>query len=302
MSTPDLRQIEKEFKEKRIPEVESTGRSIPREEWEYNIVPALRARAERSDTTPDQYREQLYQSWKVTDQLFYSLHCNYPHPEDNEKASGFWHHRSFDPFRAHDRTRGIAIDKDSLLGTAAHYLSHPTIQVDRVDWILLDSIVFTELEAYAHHVLASRAGTGVNWAFAFADHSATQYYALSVLFWVLGLLWNFAAAPVTAYYLYVGGHPSAALCVLALWVLYQGWRLVTYPIRWRIRRKARQLIQHLVDVYIILGDNTISPRKLKDTLDKAAAAGVVLDGAVFTVVDRIMARDPTAFIPPTREF
>ena len=55
--------------------------------------------------------------------------------------------------------------------------------------------------------------------------------------------------------------------------------------------------QQLRDLYGILGDITISPRKLKESLDKAVAVGVSLDGAVFTIVDRAIARDPTAFIP-----
>ena len=50
-------------------------------------------------------------------------------------------------------------------------------------------------------------------------------------------------------------------------------------------------------MYHILGTDTISPRKLKESLDKGAEAGVVLDGAVYTIVDRMIARDPTAFIP-----
>jgi hypothetical protein len=47
----------------------------------------------------------------------------------------------------------------------------------------------------------------------------------------------------------------------------------------------------------MLGEKTISPRKLREELDSAAAAGVVFDSAVFTIVDRIVARDPTAFFP-----
>jgi len=33
----------------------------------------------------------------------------------------------------------------------------------------------------------------------------------------------------------------------------------------------------------MLGDGTISPRRFKETLDKVAAEGVVLDGAVFSL-------------------
>jgi len=99
------------------------------------------------------------------------------------------------------------------------------------------------------------------------------------------------------YYLASRDHGTAALVVGGIWALLFVWAVVTYPIRWRARRKSGKLLHHLIDLYRLLGDETISPRKLKETLDTATASGVVLDGAVFTIVDRLLVRDPTAFIP-----
>jgi hypothetical protein len=46
----------------------------------------------------------------------------------------------------------------------------------------------------------------------------------------------------------------------------------------------------------MLADRIISPRKLREKLDLAAADGIVVDGAVTAIVDRMVARDPAAFI------
>ncbi|WP_321884721.1 hypothetical protein [Paraburkholderia bannensis] len=64
-----------------------------------------------------------------------------------------------------------------------------------------------------------------------------------------------------------------------------------------MRRKNKALLARMLDLYRILGDSTISPRLLKDALDRAAEEGVVLDGAVFSIVDRIIVKDATAFVP-----
>jgi hypothetical protein len=87
------------------------------------------------------------------------------------------------------------------------------------------------------------------------------------------------------------------MATAGMWLIALALQAISYPARRRARRKAAALLQYLIDLYSILGGNTVSPRKLRETLDTAAAAGVVLDGAVFTIVDRLTALDPTAFIP-----
>jgi hypothetical protein len=237
----------------------------------------------------------MYYAWTVTRELFDALHYG-----SDTEAKCYWKHQEFDRFRVHDSGRGIAIDKHLLINTAMLYLSHAEIQVNKLDWILLDAIVFQELEAYAYHVFLTRGGAGFNWAAIFESRNAIKYYGLTLIFWLLGLLVTFVAPPAAAYYLFAHDHQTAAVVVAVLWMLSLGYRLLTYPFRWRARRKAWRLLQCLIDVYRILGDRTISPRRLKEALDTAAADGVVLDGAVFTIVDRIIIKDPTAFIPTFR--
>jgi hypothetical protein len=46
----------------------------------------------------------------------------------------------------------------------------------------------------------------------------------------------------------------------------------------------------------MLGHKAISPRKLRERMDAATADGIVFDGAITAIVDRMIAREPTAFI------
>ena len=173
----------------------------------------------------------------------------------------------------------------------------PIFELPSSSWLFLDAIVFQELNAYGEHLLSTKAGTGINWAAAFAQGNQVKYYSYLFLFSLIGFGLKFLALPVLAYFLVVRSHPVGAVAALGLWLVFLVVSLLTYPARRRHRRKATALLQHLVDLYSLLASTTISPRKLKEALDTAVAAGVVLDGAAFTIVDRLVALDPTAFIP-----
>lgn len=265
------------------------------QEFNHFTGPALKARARRDGYTADQHKSMWIRAWDVTHQLFDALHSGLT--DEKTKPQYFWRHQSFNVLRTDDRTRGFDILKDSLLSVAALYLGHPEIRTNRFDWLFLDAIVFQELEAYGEHVFSTKAGTGMNWAAVFAQGSQWKYHLFQVLFSLIGFALNFLVLPVAAYYLAVHDHPIGAMVTAGVWAITIVLKIISYPARRRARRKAATLLQHLIDLYRILADNTISPRKLKESLDAASAAGVVLDGAVFTIVDRLIALDSTAFIP-----
>ncbi len=192
---------------------------------------------------------------------------------------------------------GGDINKSELSEVAARYLQLPEIQANRLDWIFLDSIVLSEFEAFARDMLSTRAGTGMNWAAAFAGSSELKYYGYSFLFSIIGVILAYALPIAAIYYLATKGHETGAIVLLAIWALFTLWKFVTYPLRFLARRKARKLLQHLFKLYRALGENTISPTRWRMMLDAATRDGVALDGAAFTIIDRAIARDATAFIP-----
>lgn len=294
-----MEKFDEEFEAHFAENLDPIKRSLFLSEWAHSSLPALHANALRNRWTAEQYRVANNVTWGLTEKLFDALHSNWFRTslKEEEKPRSFWYHQSLDLFRLSDATRGFDINKAELVDAASLYLGKPDIRSNRLDWIFLDAIVFAELEAYADHVFASRAGTGINWAATFANRSQARYHVLQIAFGIVGFALKFVAMPVIAYFLFIAEHNVAAIVVLGLWIVTLAWQLVTFPIRWRARRNARKLLQHLVDLHLLLGGNTISPRKLKEALDKAAGDGVVLDGAVFTIVDRLVARDPTAFIP-----
>jgi hypothetical protein len=296
MDDNDLCQIDVSLKERWDEEVESVSELIS-PIWEGSILPSLKANALKDNCAQDEFRERWIRARRVTEQLFRALHNNAFYASDSEKPTYFWYHQHFDLLRSLDRTRGISIYKEQLVEVAATYLSHPAIRTNKMDWLLLDAFVFAELDLYTDYVVTCKAGTGINWAAAFANKSLVKYSALTLLFTCIGFVLRFIIPAVAVYFLGLEGFATSALWLAGGWILYLIYRLIGFPGRWRARRKAAKLLQHLVDVYGLLGDGTISPRKLQESLDKATAAGVVFDGAVFSLVDRMVERDAAAFIP-----
>lgn len=264
---------------------------------EGSIIPSLKARALAENWTGEQFHVASIRAIGLTADLFGALHNN-AHSDiapQNERPRFYWVHQKFDFLRANDAKRGIDIYKDEMLRIAAEYLSHPEIRSNKFDWLLMDAIVFAELDAFAYHTISSQWGTGM--ASAIADGSYPKYFAILASFKLLSVAFSYVVPLVIAYYALSKGHELTGWSVAGLWALGLVWSLIGLPFRWKAGRKAKELLSRMNDVYQLLGDSTISPRLLKDALDKAAAAGVAVDGAVFSIVDRMIARDATAFVP-----
>lgn len=272
-----------------------------REPWRSSVLPTLRARLLSGEHPRQGYEERLRQSMQLLHELYFALHSGASfepeNPKDSKRPRGFWTHQRFSVFQLGDETRGIAPSKPALERAAAHYLDQPLLRTSKLDWVFLDAMVFIELETFAQQCFVTRAGVGTNWAAVFAPREERKYYALSGLLWLArgGVLLGIPLA--AAYGLLQHRSPVLSGSVLAISVLYLLGRLVTHPRRRQIRRKNRVRLDHLSRLYALLAEPTISPRRLRAALEAATADGVVLDETIFAIVDRAMARDPTALIP-----
>lgn len=297
MDTHDFRELERELQQHWKDDEGEDVHPFVEQAWS-PIRESLTTKALAEGVELKAFESRLYRARLLAKNLFEALHQGliYRQYSRGIKPSSYWHHQQFEPLRANDEKRGICIDKSELSATAARYLSQAELQTNAFDWYLLDALVFAELDAFAYHSINTKMGTGFNWALAFSEGSQWKYLLYSFIFGLVGFVLRYVALPALAMYLFYKGHEGFGLTIGAIWILLVGWRLIGIPFRWRAKRKHTELLNNLLSVYTELDGNTLSPRRLRDLLDKAASAGVVLDGAIFSLVDRMMRRDATAFV------
>ena len=268
-----------------------------REIWKYRILPAVRAAAMSESISANDYRDRILVVLDVVVRMNDAMHVYGKYDQQRPEYFKFWTHQQMDLIRAGDESRGFAIARGELIDAATRYVSHPEVQNAPVDWYLIDSLVFAELDSFADSVMTGPVTGSMNWAGVFAHHSQLKYLMYSVLFSILGFVLRYLIPPAAAAYLGTMGHEYIAIAIAAIWALYVFFRLVSLPARWKTRKKAHELLQLMIDAYAHLGNSVISPMRLRDALNKAAAAGVVFDGAVFAIIDRVVERDKNAFVP-----
>jgi hypothetical protein len=267
-------------------------------EWEYPIQSSIQANAVAQGWSEDRYRGALMRGWDALGKLFHGLHpIVWPEGDQSKRAKFFWYHQPFDMKKAGDEKRGFEIDREALAEAATRYLASPDSQTNRMDWLLLDTLVFAEVDSGAVSFKENMTAIGARVAESVAEGNTAKYALWRTAFFVVGFFFSYIAMPLGAYYLAQHGHENWAIGLFGVWVLLMIWAVVTYPFRWRARRKFWKAYKSLQMAYLLLGESTISPRKLKEALDTATSLGCHFNGAVFTIVDRVIARDPTAFIP-----
>jgi hypothetical protein len=292
---PIEQQFDKDLLENYSSRLDAVTKPLVSREFEWKILPGLKANSLRGDITARQYEDIWSIAWRVACQIFEAVQPN----AENRGANPafYWEHQPLPLLYDRYLTCHFNISKAGLIEAAATYLRSPEIRTNRLDWLFLDSFIFEAIVAHAEYLLYEIEGIGTRWAVSRAKADDVRYLWFRLQSWLADVAFNYMAWPGAAYYLVVNDHRMWALTTAVLWGLFQIFRIVLVVERRRSRRTMMKMLKHLRDLYRLLGEKIISPRKLKEELDRAAADDVVIAGAVFTIIDRIVARDATFFNP-----
>jgi hypothetical protein len=204
-----------------------------------------------------------------------------------------WQHKIIDPFDDSNEK----IDGEELKDLAASYVASRSAQNNYLDWCFLDALIFLETTSFLREMMLTRFGTALNNpAFVVSGRSQILYVILKPLFWFIGFAVNYIATLVGGIYFILNDHQYWGWGLIALF----GWTIIAavlfLPKRWKIKKQNMQLLEKMLATYRQLDGATISPRRLKEAADDAARSGVVFDGAVFAIIDRMFERDPSTFV------
>ena len=257
-----------------------------------------------------------------------------PVPDENERTAGerklsdemweakrkwlarlIWSRRDLDQlFRRGTVSREAKpIDKRSLVSIVAKYLERPWMENGFLEWAFVDALVSEETRAFGEHIKGLDPKTGgfsfaATMAYMQAEGDIQKIYwrrlrnslvstavklAFAVVLPVAALWWEWTRGDQQ--WAAWGTIGYAALVVLSI-ARALGRRVI------RLLRPAKpsytellELYAEMARVYRQLEGPVINPSMLRDALHKSQEKGAVWDVSVFSLIDRIVARDPSVW-------
>src|ERR1035438_1946790 len=133
----------------------------------------------------------LIRGWGALGELFHGLHPVVWPEDDSKPAKFFWRHQPVDMKTVGGEKRGFEIDRDALTQAATSYVASPDSQANHMDWLLLDVLVFAEIESGAGSFKENMTALGARVAESVAEGNAFKYALWRSVFFAVGILFNF---------------------------------------------------------------------------------------------------------------
>lgn len=304
----------------RAPRMRQTFEESPEEEWR-NVEREFWARHQRKCGSASQYKpllnalvqrirmmavEQHLDVWTyetklreaedVLEDVTFALKANWNDAPDGK----FWY--GFDLSQLAKRPEcwndASPINPSLLDAATAHYLERPWLQVNRLDWYIINGFLSDEI-LRAMEAIKSGAATGqINFAYLL---SGGKYFG--TIYWRVGLGFaKFVASwillPAIAGFAYYLGHNDAAKWILVLFGILVVLRIILLPSR-LVRRRARRRkaaewedkLMRLTQIKQSCEANTLNPTRLRERIAEAERGETLVSPAVYSILDRAIARD-----------
>lgn len=195
------------------------------------------------------------------------------------------------------------IDSASLDAATAKYLKESWMQLDILDWYILNGFIIDSLIRSAEEVKSGSAYGKTNWAYSLAGGNMFKTLLYRAGFEITRGLLRWILFPVIIALLYFSHHEEYALWTAIPYLIYLLMHIVMWPRRFARKRelkkqisKSQERLAKIETIYNNVFVNTINPTHLKELIQEAEASGINLKPAVHTILDRAIKRDPTALL------
>ncbi|GBE17381.1 hypothetical protein BMS3Abin15_01226 [bacterium BMS3Abin15] len=277
----------------------------------YQIAKSLRVKVQECSINerlnPEEYEQRLHILTDFLDDIrlsFIEIDFDSDLNDKNENKQHLWYHRSSQQVQGLNDQDTKETNKDVLLETAAKYLKYEWLQLNSIDWIFLDSLIFSELAGYRESIVSGEVFGKINWNYILAGGNMEKNYWITLKKALAFFVIRYIIPPAVIAVLFYFDHKDASLVVGGLYIAYLIIRIIMWPFRYRKRNKEEKdyldhfdRLQKMVNVYYYCKLPVISPSTLKSSLQKALDSGVVFDGVVHAILNRVLERDRNVFIP-----
>lgn len=269
-----------------------------------NIRKKIRERSLSDKLDPNDYHDRLVEMYDFVGNLYDALN-GYPLKSDIKKeCHEIWYHRT------EEQIIGIRkihkehfINRDELLDTLSIYLTNPWLQLDLIDWIFLDSLVFDQIESYREEIYSGKTIGKENWNYILARGDLNEFNLLEIKksLSTIGFLYILPLSIIGILF-YIGLEDIAIFPTIGF-IIFVLFKVSLFP--FRIFKKRKAVMPHLVKLgqmcvlYHYCKPPILSLETIDRCLDKAIKNDINFDGALFALVKRIRSVKEDLFLPYT---
>jgi hypothetical protein len=265
-----------------------------------HLIPRIRRSAEKGSLQADEYYSRLREAEEVVDDLAFALSAHWR----KKKGGWIWFKPGLDSlkFRPDDWDDVSPVDKSSLDTATARYLQRPWMQLNLLDWYILNGYIFDETARLADGIKSGEAIGIINWAHVFSGGGFQKTFYWRAAFEISKFLARWILVPaiiITAYY---AGYYETAKWIAIFYGVYLIIHVTLFPRR-HFRRKAltkgldelESKLNALISIYQSSSPEVFNPSRLRDLIAKNENKEVLLRPVVYSILDRAIDRDAAVF-------
>jgi hypothetical protein len=264
------------------------------------LVRRVRVLAEEQHLDTWSYETKLREAEEVLEDVTFALKANWNDAPDGK----FWY--GFDLSQLAERpgcwNDASPISPSLLDAATARYLERPWLQVNRLDWYIINGFLSDEILRTIDAIKSGAATGQINFAYLL---SGGRYFG--TICWRVGLGFaKFVASwillPAVAGFAYYLGYNNAAKWILVLFGILVALRIILLPGRFVRRRAQRRKaaewddkLKRLMQIKQSCHANTLNPTLLRERIAEAERGETLVSPAVYSILDRAIARDTAVF-------
>jgi len=264
------------------------------------LLERVEAFAQSEGLDPHEFETKLWEAEEIIENITYAFKSHWRESPDNE----FWFLFYDDQLteRPEEWNDDSPIDPSSLDTATARYLERPWLQINLLDWYILNAFIKDELLRLAAGIRTGTLFGQFNLAYALSGGSQLKMLAWKPVLAILKFLMNWILLPAIVAALFYFKYETAAWWVLGFfgvlvffWIIFLPRRIMRWRALKKVKENANDILTRLIQIRVLCQNDTLNPTHLKNQIAKAEKEAPLLKPAVHAILDRAIERDPSVF-------
>lgn len=263
------------------------------------LIPKIRDVALAQELNEWQYESKLERAEEIINNIAYALKRHWRDAPDDR----IWYGSDINLLERPDEwTDASPVDPNSLDAATAQYLKEPWLQLNQIDWLILNGFIYDALARLSDAIKSGLAVGRTNWAYAFSGGKYGKTILWQIGFAVTKFIFRWLLMPGLAAMAYYFGYVQIATWTLVAFGVYITIHLLFFPKRFMKRRKLKKQVadledklKRLIQIFACSNVNTLNPTTLRAQIADFEKDLVLLKPAVYSILDRAIQRDPSVF-------